>query len=78
MTSAQTAAFYAGSHMSAKGLSFDIRLMVGGIALLCAVFILSGLMHLLDSNAAWDKTIFVLCLFGLTFILMMIFIYIAY
>lgn len=70
-------AFYAGSGVPAHALSFDIRLMVGGVAILCALLILVGLMHLLNSNSAWDKLIFSISLFGLTFILMMVFMYIA-
>jgi len=77
MTSDQEAAFLAASGIHADKLTFAIRLLVGGTAILCAVLILIGLMHLLDSNSSWDKMLFIICLLGLSFVMMMIFIYIA-
>jgi len=77
MNAQQQEAFYAASGLHASGLSFDVRLFVGGIALIIAVLILAGLMHLLDSQSPWDKFVFVLSIFGLSFALMLIFIYVA-
>lgn len=77
MSPTQKAAFAAASGIQPSALSFDIRLFVGGIALIFSLLVLAGLMHLLNSNSAWDKTIFGISIFGLAFTLMMIFIYIA-
>lgn len=77
MTPAQAQSFQDGAGFAASSLSFEIKLMVGGIALVCALFILVGLMHLLNSNAAWDKIMFMLSVFALSFILMLIFTYCA-
>jgi hypothetical protein len=77
MTPAQAQAFQDAAGFAASGLRFEIRLMVGGLALVCALFILVGLMHLLNSNEPWDKMMFLLSIFGLSFILMLIFTYCA-
>lgn len=77
MTPTQEEAFNAAAGFHAAGLSFDLKLFVGGITLVCAVFILIGLMHLLNSNSAWDKTVFLISLFGLSFVVMLLFMYIA-
>lgn len=77
MTPAQEQAFNSASGFHAAALSFDLKLLVGGVALICAVLILVGLMHLLNSNSAWDKSVFLLSLFGLSFVLMLLFMYIA-
>jgi hypothetical protein len=77
MTPAQQQAFAAAAGFQASHLRFEIKLMVGSIALACAIFILIGLMHLLNSNAPWDKVIFMLSIFTLSFILMLIFTYCA-
>lgn len=77
MTPTQKQAFFDASGMHASGLTFDIRLIAGSVALICALIILVGLMHYLHSDAVWDKHIFVVSIFALAFVLMMIFIYIA-
>ena len=77
MNSTQEEAFNAASGFHAVALSFDIKLLVGGVTLVCAVLILVGLMHLLNSNSAWDKTLFMLSLFSLSFVVMLIFIYLG-
>ncbi|HEX4044062.1 MAG TPA: hypothetical protein VHZ76_00160 [Gammaproteobacteria bacterium] len=77
MSPKQQDAFYAASGLHANGLNFDVRLFVGGITLIIAVLILAGLMHLLDSGSPWDKMVFFLSVFGLSFVLMLIFIYVA-
>ena len=77
MTQTQQDAFLAASGFHASNLSFDIRLFVGGITILCAVGILVGLMHLLNSHSAWEKSLFLINVFALSFVLMMIFTYCA-
>ncbi len=77
MTPAQQQAFYDAAGFHSSSLTFDLKLFVGGSALICAVLILTGLMHLLNSNGPWDKMIFVMSIFALSFILMMIFAYVA-
>lgn len=77
MTPEQQHAFYEASGFHASSISFDIKLFVGGMSVVCAVGILVGLMHLLDSASPWDKMMFLLSLFGLSFILMLIFTYCA-
>ncbi len=77
MTPDQESAFNAASGFRASGLSFDIKLLVGGIMLICCIFILAGLMQLLNSNSPWDKTVFILNLFFLSFVIMLVFMYIA-
>ena len=77
MTPGQQQAFYEASGFHASSLSFDFKLFVGGLSLICAVLILAGLMHLLNSTSPWDKMIFVLSVFALSFVLMMIFAYVA-
>jgi hypothetical protein len=73
MTSSQQQAFYDASGFHAAHLSFDIKLFVGGVALVCSIFILTGLMHLLNSNSPWDRVIFMVSIFALSFVLMLIF-----
>lgn len=77
MTDAQEQAFLAAAGFHTSSLMLLARLSVGGIAILCAVLVLIGLIHLLDSNSAWDKAVFLICTSGLSFVLMMIFIYLA-
>jgi hypothetical protein len=77
MTPAQAQAFQDAAGFAASSLSFQVKLMVGGLAIVCALFILAGLMHLLNSNEPWDKMMFMLSVFGLSFILMLIFTYCA-
>lgn len=77
MTPIQKQAFYDASGMHVSSTMFLVRLLVGGIAIICAVLILIGLMHLLDSKLAWNKTVFVICLFSLCFFLMLVFAYLA-
>jgi hypothetical protein len=77
MTPEQQQAFYDAAGFHASSLGFDLKLFVGGTALIGAIFILTGLMHLLNSNGPWDKMIFMISVFALSFILMMIFAYVA-
>ena len=77
MSSAQQAAFYAASGIHTSSLTLLTRLAVGGVAILCCVLVLIGLMRLLDTNTAYDKAVFLMSIFGMSFVLMMIFIYIA-
>lgn len=77
MNPTQTAAFFAASGVHADGLSFDIRLFVGGIALIISVLLIAGLTHLLNSDRPNEKQQFLFGIFGLAFTLMMIFVYIA-
>lgn len=77
MTPTQAQAFQEGAGFAAQSLSFEIKLLVGSFALVCALFILAGLMHLLNSNQPWDKMMFLLSIFGLSFVLMLIFTYCA-
>lgn len=73
----QQQAFQDAAGFAASTLSSEIKLFVGGITLVCALFILGGLMHLLNSNAPWDKMMFIMSVFSLSFILMLIFSYCA-
>ncbi len=77
MTPDQQAAFLAASGIKANSLIFLIRLLVGGVAVICAIFILVGLLHYLDAGTAWDKNTFILSVFMLAFVLMMIFAFAA-
>lgn len=77
MTGAQEQAFNAAAGFHASSLTLLVRLGVGGVAILCAVLVLIGLIRLLDTNSAWDKAVFLICIMGLAFSLMMIFIYLA-
>lgn len=77
MTPEQQSAFLAGSGIEAGTLVFMIRLLAGGAAVICAVFILVGLLHYLDSASPWDHNTFTVSLFVLAFILMMIFAFAA-
>ena len=73
----QLAAFFNASGVHAEGLSFDIRLFVGGIALIMSVVLIAGLTHLLNSDRPNEKQQFLFGILGLAFTLMMIFVYIA-
>jgi hypothetical protein len=75
MTAAQQSAFAAGSDIQASSFSHDIRLFVGGITLVIAVFILLGLMHWLNSKSPEDKTMFFIGIVTLSLTLMLIFTY---
>ena len=77
MNATSQQAFLDAAGISASALSFNLRLLVGGLMLVVAVLILGGLMHLLDSASAWDKMMFFLSVMALSFITMMVFIYIA-
>lgn len=77
MTPAQQQSFQDAAGFTASLFSGEIKLFVGGIALVCALFILVGLMHLLNSSDAYDKVIFLVSIFALSFILMLIFTYCA-
>jgi hypothetical protein len=77
MTSTQAQAFFEAAGFQAAHLQFQIKLWVGSIALICAVLILGGLLKLLDSSAAWDKTVFLFSLLGLSFFITLVFIYLA-
>jgi len=77
MTADQEQAFYEAAGFHASSLSFDMKLFVGGLSIVSALCILAGLMHLLNTASPWDKTIFMMSLFALSFILMMIFAYVA-
>lgn len=77
MTPEQQQAFSDAAGFSASTLSAEIKLLVGGITLICALFILAGLMHLLNSNAPWDKMMFMISVMSLSFILMLVFSYCA-
>ena len=77
MSNSLSDAFYTASGIHADSLTMEIRLLVGGIAILSTLLVLVGLIQLLDTNSVADKVVFLICLFGLMFALMMIFIYIA-
>jgi hypothetical protein len=77
MSPEQKAAFLAASGISTTMLTFWIRLLVGGVAIICALLILIGLIHYLNSNSGWDKNIFIISLFSLAFVLTMIFVFVA-
>jgi hypothetical protein len=77
MSPTQEETFNAASGFHAASLSFDIKLLVGGVVLVSALFILGGLMQLLNSNSAWDKHVFLISLLGLSFVVMLLFLFIA-
>jgi len=77
MTPEQQQAFLDAAGFHAGGICFDIKLFVGGISVVCSVFILMGLMHLLNTNSAWDRMIFLISIMMLSFILMLILTYCA-
>ena len=77
MSPEQIQVFYAASGIHASSLMFCIQLLVGGVAILASLMILAGLMRLLETNQVWDKIVFLMCLMGLAFTLMLIFIYLA-
>lgn len=77
MTSTQAQAFFEAAGFQAASLQFAMKLWVGSIAIIGAVLILAGLMKLLHSSAAWDKTVFLLSLLGLSFFITLVFICLA-
>lgn len=77
MTSTQAQAFFEAAGFQAASLQFAIKLWVGSIAIFCGVLILAGLMKLLDSTVAWDKTVFLFSLLGLSFFVTLVFICLA-
>jgi hypothetical protein len=77
MTQTQAQAFFEAAGFQASSLQFVVKLWVGGIAIICAVWILAGLLKLLDSSAAWDKTVFLFSLFCLSFFITLVFICLA-
>lgn len=77
MSPEQQQAFLDAAGFHVDSINFDIKLFVGGIALICTLFILVGLMHLLNTNTPWDKMTFLLSIFALSFVLMLIFTYCA-
>lgn len=70
----QAQAFYDAAGFHAMSLKFAIKLWVGSVAIFCAVLILAGLMHLLHSHSAWDKTVWMLSVLGLSLVVMLVFI----
>jgi hypothetical protein len=77
MNPAEQQAFYDAAGFHASHITFDIKLFVGGLAIISALFMLTGLMHLLNTNAPWDRMMFMLNIFMLSFVLMLIFSYCA-
>ena len=77
MTSTQAQAFFEAAGFQASTLQFAIKLWVGSIAIFCALLILAGLLKLLDSTIAWDKTVFLFSLLGLSFFIMLVFIFLS-
>jgi membrane-bound ClpP family serine protease len=70
-------AFYEAAGFQASSLKFVIKLGVGGVGIFCALMILVGLMHLLNSPSAWDKTVWLLSILGLSFMVMLVFLLIS-
>lgn len=77
MTPAQQQAFYNAAGFQASNITFDVRLLVGGLTIICVLLILVGLVHSLSSNSSLDYATFIGSLFALGFIVMMMLIYIA-
>lgn len=77
MTPEQQQAFYQASGFQAASITWDVRLLVGGLTIICVLLILAGLVHSLSSNSSIDYVTFIASLFALGFIVMMMLIYIA-
>ncbi len=77
MNTAATEAFLEAAGFPASRLQFEIKLWVGSIALISAVLLLAGLMKLLQSDEALDKSIFLFGLLCISFFVSLIFISLA-
>ena len=77
MTPEQQQAFYQAAGFQASSITWDVRLLVGGLTIVCALLILVGLVHSLSSNSSIDYITFIASVFALGFIIMMMLIYIA-
>ncbi len=77
MTPAQQQAFLMGSGIQASSLNLLFRLGIGLLMIVTALFILIGLMKLLEEGHSQHQLRFLLHLFGLSVLLMIFFIFIV-
>lgn len=77
MTPAQTQAFFMGSGIHASSLNFLLRLSAGLLITVVAVFIIVGLIKLLEDGQIQDRLRFLLYLFSLATVLMLFFTFVC-
>lgn len=77
MTEAQQQAFLAASGYHASALNYWMRLSVGLLVIVMSVFIIVGLIKLLDDGVIHDKIRFILYLLTLAVTLMLYFAFIV-
>lgn len=77
MTPIQQQAFFDGSGIHAASLNFLLRLSVGLLVTVAGVFIMIGLIKLLEDGGASVHIRFLLYLFTLSVVLMLVFTFIA-
>jgi len=73
MTPAQQQSFYMGSGLHAASLNFLLRLSAGLLIIVVGLFILIGLIKLLEDGQIQDRLRFMLYLFSLATLLMLFF-----
>lgn len=77
MTEAQRQAFYMASGFHATTLNEWLRISCGLLISVVAIFIIAGLIKLLDDGIIHDKIRFLLYLFALSTILMLFFTFVV-
>jgi hypothetical protein len=77
MTPAQKQAFFDGAGIHASHLNFLLRLSAGLLITVMAIFILIGLIKLLEDGQIQDRLRFMLYLFSLATVLMLFFTFVV-
>ena len=77
MTPAQKQAFFMGSGIHAASLNFLLRLSAGLLIIVTAIFIIIGLIKLLEDGQIQDRLRFLLYLFSLSTVLMLFFTFVC-
>ncbi len=77
MTPAQQQSFYDGAGIHATNLNFLLRLTAGLLITVIAIFIIVGLLKLLEDGQIQDRLRFLLYLFSLATVLMLFFTFVV-
>ena len=77
MTPAQRESFYMASGIHAESINFLLRLSAGLLIIVVSLFILIGLIKLLEDGQIQDRFRFMLYLFSLASVLMVFFSFVA-
>lgn len=77
MTHAQRESFYMASGIYASHLNFFLRLTIGLFIIVASIFILIGLIKLLEDGQIQDRLRFIVYLFSLATLLMLFFTFIV-